>query len=108
MNIHFIAGDRVTAAVARQRGLSVRSGKGTKAPRSRGENPVSGGLRLDTRLAHNAYPGGKRYRKAMAELKRRVDGVQPGNCKRPDRISSRDDTPPWGSFGFTKPGSMKA
>jgi len=93
MNIHFIMGEKVTAQQARARGLSIRSSKGTQPARTR---------------SGQSYPGGKGLRRAYAELHRRVDGVQPGSCKRPDRISSRDDTPPWGSFGFSKPGSMKA
>jgi hypothetical protein len=68
----------------------------TKPPRTR-EN-------LNTSLPHNAYPGGKILRKRMARLKLRQTGSQ--NGKRPDRIRSRDDCPPWGDEGYTKPGSM--
>jgi hypothetical protein len=53
-----------------------------------------------------SYPGGKIMRKAHMRLYARIYGRQPGNCKRPDRISSRDDQTPWGSYGLTKPGSM--
>lgn len=59
---------------------------------------------VNTSLAHNAYPGGKILRKRMARLAARINGRQTG--KRPDRVSSREDTTPWGSSGFTKPGSM--
>lgn len=59
----------------------------------------------DTKRAHNAYPGGKHYRKAMTRLAARINGKQQG--KRPDRINAKDETTPWGSYGFVKPGSMR-
>lgn len=51
------------------------------------------------------YPGGKTLRRALKRLNARINGMQSG--RRPDRISSRDDTTPWGTFGLTKPGSMR-
>ncbi len=100
MNIHHYNGAYIDAAAARKMGLSHGSGKGTDAPRTRTD--------VNTSLPHNRYPGGKRYRKAQAKLAARINGRQHGNLKRPDRISSREDTTPWGNFGLTKPGAMKA
>lgn len=65
----------------------------TKAPRTR---------------AGQTYPGGKTLRRALANLHRRINGIQPGAAKRPDRITNRDDRITWGQDGMTKPGSMKA
>jgi hypothetical protein len=51
------------------------------------------------------YPGGKSLRRAYRRLRLRREGEQDG--KRPDRVQSRDASTPWGSYGFTAPGSMK-
>lgn len=70
MNIHYVIGPdgftRVTTAQYRAKtGERKATSKGTKPPRTRNN--------LNTALAHNAYPGGKRLRRAMANLKRRQD-----------------------------------
>lgn len=52
------------------------------------------------------YPGGKALRRAYDSLYRRTHGKQ--NGKRPDRINALGEEIPWGNYGFTKPGTMKA
>ena len=81
MNIHFYAGDRLTATEARRRGLTIGSGKGTNSPRTRDNT--------NTALAHNAYPGGKISRKAQAALSARVKSL------------------PVNKTGFQTPGSLR-
>lgn len=82
MNIHFYAGDKLTAQEAKRRGLSIGSAKGTHPPRTRDNT--------NTALPHNAYPGGKRLRRAMAVLAHRIT------------------TTPTKGTGYQKPGSMRS
>lgn len=90
MNIHHHMGAYMTAEQAKALGHSLGSGKGTKPPRTR---------------PGQKYPGGKALRRALANRTQRIEGKQRG--RRPDRILSREDETPWGSYGFTKPGSMR-
>ena len=53
------------------------------------------------------FPGGKHLRRALRKLSLRQTGQQSG--VRPDRVREPDNNPtPWGNYGFTRPGSMKA
>lgn len=86
MNIHFIKGARVSASQARSAGLTVGSGKGTVAPRTRDGKE---------------YPGGRSLRRSLANLKRRREGDQGPGHHTPD--SHRGSQSNWA----TEPGSMK-
>lgn len=77
--------------------------KDTSAPQRKRE-----GLRADNHSPHNGNPyGGKALRKGRYRLEVRIRGNNDANTKRPDRIRSTSAETPWGSYGFTKPGSMK-
>lgn len=68
MNIHYSIVDGVIASIPTGQ-YRARTGerkptkKGTQTPRTRSN--------VDAKLPHNAYPGGKRLRKAMSNLARR-------------------------------------
>jgi len=79
MNIHYVGNARVPTP----RGH--RPNNTAKPPRTR--------VNTNTKLAHNAYPGGKRYRKAMARLKARRNA---------------HPQPKGQEAAFVVPGSMKA
>ena len=83
--------------------LGKYSTKNTKAPERQRE-----GLIMGNKTPHKSNPyGGKKLRKARERLRQRIEGQQPHH-KQPDRIRDSGNMTPWGNYGFTKAGSMKA
>jgi hypothetical protein len=84
MNIHYVLGpdgySRVTTIEYRRKtGERKATKKGTQAPRTRENIGRTGGLpaAMAERVRTSAvYPGGKRLRKAMANLTRRKDAQE--------------------------------
>lgn len=100
MNIHFSIvdgqiGHIPTGQYRARTGERKPSKKGTQPPRTRSN--------VDAKLAHNAYPGGKKLRKAMANLKRRLD-ARDKTC---GMTSGGKGNRTINALAFQKPGSMR-
>ena len=100
MNIHYIVGPegyaKVTTAQYRQK-------TGERKPTSKGTQPPRTRTNVNTVLPHNAYPGGKRLRKAMANLKRRQD-ARDATCGMTSGGKGRRTI---NALAFQMPGSMR-